>query len=164
MRPEVIKLRFNAPKGACFTCTSLARWRCGHEGEGGGEFVEKFAATLLRGGGEADEDLPSAGPALGSIPARNFARDHGGADRALGSVVGGLHVVVQAAKMMLSDVPHAAQKVAITGFGHGTREQFVPGGFQGRATLGEGGGRQLIALAAEFEDRPPQLLPGIEIR
>ena len=32
---------------------------------------------------------------------------HIGADRALGSVVGGLHVVVQAAEVMAAGVPHA---------------------------------------------------------
>src|SRR6267142_6420254 len=98
----------NHPNGDCSPSTCLACWHDRHQGEDGGEFVEELAAGLLRGGSEADEDLPGARPALGPVPAGNFARDHGGADRALGSVVGGLHIVVETAKVMYADVPHPA--------------------------------------------------------
>ncbi len=64
------------------------------ERDGLGDEVEEGLGTLAAGSRQAGEDLPSVGAGGGLVAAGEFAGDDGGAQLALGQVVGGVHPVM----------------------------------------------------------------------
>src|SRR5690606_4266907 len=102
---------------------------------------------------------PSVGPAGRFVPARQLACDHGGPDRTLGPVVGGLHAMFETAREMFFRVRHPGVKLAITDLFGWLGKQSLQPRLQRRMSRGERLLRQVVACLSQAEHLLPELFP-----
>ena len=102
-------------------------------------------------GGEAGQDLPSTFAADGLVAAGELASDHGGAQRSLGPVVGGLQGrVVQEGEQPAASFSKPIGHLGGAGGQRGSQEQFVGPVFQVLTLLSPFGRRQVGSMGLQI--------------